>query len=630
MLVGLVAGGLTAVPETIYGAASQIPKYANPLNMAMLPLEAAAPVAGYFVSIGAGFQKGGITGSSAAIMAPIAVAGVGLSNPMNVGYMAGAAVSTMGYMELAAVRPVEVRQGVFERNFGILGKETTIIPSSDIAGQTLMVSNPKQLPSGVTRYDLTRNIIGKVERTGAVSGQGIFGKILFPSSEGAVTPKMFSYNLGYAYKTSEGWSLSTEKGILEKTRMFGYTSEGIDLPASAKFAGKMGRQEAFFEGKPLVMERNFRPLSGEVLITEGQKDVSTVISKTYYPKGSEGFFGYATQRDVLAPALKETPQSVFFQEYLFAKAGTREFVDIFGAGTKANVIISSSTDSFGFGVKSLSKEPITYNLRIIAAKESAETGSFLQLGETIGGKQVTITGSAPLVSAQQLATESIFRTPTLTQSVMPKSEISLIGGAQVSGMSAAISIQKTSQPTTQRTTDIPKMALAMAPMVAQPTEAGTVLKLEQMTRTPQRIEPVQVSIPKTTDLTITSVKTTEITSTSLFDRTMPITAISDATIISTITPTTTQTTSPTIPAIPAGFDFGVETPPPPPIGFGGFQLGSTGSIWEERPAKKQKKRYSPDIISLTLGIKTPKGKKISDITGGMIRPMFGSSKKKRR
>ena len=618
LIKGQIVGGLTAVPETIYGAASQLPKYANPLNMAMLPLEAAAPVAGYFVSIAAGFGKGGIQGSSAAIMAPIAVAGVALSNPMTVGYMEGAALSTMGYMELAAVRPVEVSQGVSVRNFGILGKETTIMPSGKVAGEFLTLGNPQPLPSGVVRYDLMRNVIGKVERTGAVSGEGILGKVLFPSSEGAVTPKMFATNIGQVYKTQEGWSLSSERSVFSDTLTLGYTSKGKDLPAMAEFTGKTGPSHVY--------------VSGEVEVIRGETDVSFVMSSTAQKTAKginmEGFVGLAKPKDVLAPAMVETPQSAFFQEYLFAKAGTREFVDIVGAGTRANIKIASSQDSWGMFMTPKAGKPINYNLRIIALQESTESGgSALQLGETIGGKQVSITGSAPLVSAQQMATESIFKTPTITQLTTPKTGISTIAGQQAASM--AMVIQTPSQTTPQRTAELPKLAM-VATLAIQPKQTGTMLRMDQMTRTQQRIEPVQVTIPKMSELQATKIRT-DLTSASVVDRTIATQSLTDLTIVRTITPVKTITQVSPAPIFPGGFGFSVETPtPPPPTGFGGFQLGSTDSIFEERPARKQKKRYSPDIISMTLNIKTPKGKQISDVTGGMFRPMFGNNEKKRR
>jgi len=56
----------------------------------------------------------------------------------------------------------------------------------------------------------------------------------------------------------------------------------------------------------------------------------------------------------------------------------------------------------------------------------------------------------------------------------------------------------------------------------------------------------------------------------------------------------------------------------------GFQLGSVPGEKLSFKGRKQRKRYSPDLISMTLDIELPAkaAKEISGKSGGLVRPVI--------
>ena len=68
-------------------------------------------------------------------------------------------------------------------------------------------------------------------------------------------------------------------------------------------------------------------------------------------------------------------------------------------------------------------------------------------------------------------------------------------------------------------------------------------------------------------------------------------------------------------------------PPPPPVGFGGFDLGIRDVAGFGGKYKKEKGKYSPSFIAVTLGIRGKPGK--SEMSGFAVRPMALAGKKRR-
>jgi hypothetical protein len=115
-------------------------------------------------------------------------------------------------------------------------------------------------------------------------------------------------------------------------------------------------------------------------------------------------------------------------------------------------------------------------------------------------------------------------------------------------------------------------------------------------------------------------RTSEIVASREIPATMPITRMITSQISPTITRTSTVFQTITPGEVVPGFGGGLGWLPGgglPSLDFGGGLGIDSGSY----RGRKQKRKYSPDVLHFSLGLGSKKSKSISAITGGLIRPI---------